>query len=98
MTVDLWSAYREGSIGKSKRPFVSYLILFEEVPVSRTPVKDVSPNFSLFSEFRDASYAERYNILCKKLNGGESVCSRYPLATFRIHNRRVFTDERCDRA
>jgi hypothetical protein len=27
----------------------------------------VSPNFPLFPEFRGASYAERYNILCKKL-------------------------------
>ena len=27
----------------------------------------MSPNFPLFPEFRDASYAYRYNILCEKL-------------------------------
>ncbi len=30
-------------------------------------MKDVSPNFPLFPEFKEASYAERYNILCRKL-------------------------------
>jgi hypothetical protein len=43
------------------------LILLEDAPASRTPVKDVSPNFPLFPEFKEASYAERYNILCRKL-------------------------------
>ncbi len=65
--VDLWTAFREGAFGDSKRPFAGYLILLEDAPASRTPVKDVSPNFPLFPEFRDASYAERYSILCKKL-------------------------------
>ncbi len=65
--VDLWTAFREGAFGDSKRPFVGYLILLEDASASRKPVKDVSPNFPLFPEFRDASYAERYNILCKKL-------------------------------
>jgi hypothetical protein len=65
--VDLWTAYRKGAFGESKRPFTGYLMLLEDAPKSRTPVKDVSPNFKLFPEFIDASYAERYNILCKKL-------------------------------
>jgi len=65
--VDLWTAFREGAFGKSKRPFAGYLILLEDVKASRTPVKDVSPNFPVFPEFKDASYAERYNILCRKL-------------------------------
>jgi hypothetical protein len=65
--VDLWTAFREGAFGKSKRPFAGYLILLEDVKASRTPVKDISPNFPVFPEFKDASYAERYNILCRKL-------------------------------
>jgi hypothetical protein len=28
---------------------------------------DFSSNFPVFSEFHNASYAERYNVLCKKL-------------------------------
>ena len=42
-------------------------MLLEDAKASRTPVKDVSPNFPVFPEFKDASYAERYNILCRKL-------------------------------
>ncbi len=67
--VDLWTAYREGAFGESKRPFAGYLMLLEDAPASRRPVMDVSPNFPVFPEFRNASYAERYNILCRKLMG-----------------------------
>jgi hypothetical protein len=65
--IDLWTAYREGAFGESKRPFAGYLILLEDAKASRTPVKDISPNFPVFSEFKDASYAVRYDILCRKL-------------------------------
>ncbi len=65
--VDLWTAYREGGFGESRKPFVGYLVLLEDAPASRRPVTDASPNFPLFPEFRNASYADRYNILCKKL-------------------------------
>ena len=30
-------------------------------------MKDQSPHFPVFKEFKDASYADRYNILCRKL-------------------------------
>ncbi len=65
--MELQAAYRSGAFGKTRPPFVGYLILLEDAPTSRKPVKDVSPNFPLFPEFRGASYAERYNILCRKL-------------------------------
>ena len=65
--VDLRTAYREGAFGESRKPFVGYLMLLEDATGSRKPVTDVSPNFPLFPEFRGASYAERYNILCRKL-------------------------------
>ena len=65
--VDLWTAYREGAFGKSKRPFAGYLILLEDAKASRTPIKDISPNFTVFPEFKNVSYAERYSILCRKL-------------------------------
>jgi hypothetical protein len=67
MARDLWTAYREGAFGESKRPFVGYLMLLEDAPASRRPVMDFSSNFPVFSEFHNASYAERYNVLCKKL-------------------------------
>ena len=64
---DFWTAYREGAFGDQPRPFVGWLMLLEDVPQSRASVRAASPHFSVFKEFSGASYAERYNILCRKL-------------------------------
>ena len=64
---DLWTAYREGAFGEQPRPFAGWLILIEDAAGSRKPVKDVSAHFPIFREFEGASYADRYNILCRKL-------------------------------
>jgi hypothetical protein len=64
----LWTAFREGAFGKeASRPFVGWLMLVEDAPKSRSPVRDASPHFDIFPEFRGACYLERYNILCRKL-------------------------------
>lgn len=64
---DLWTAYREGAFGKQPRPFISWLMLVEDAPGSRAPVKESSPHFPVFKEFKGASYLARYEILCRKL-------------------------------
>ncbi|MEW6710225.1 MAG: PaeR7I family type II restriction endonuclease [Candidatus Riflebacteria bacterium] len=64
---DLWTAYREGAFGKQPRPFISWLMLVEDAPGSRAPVKDSSPHFPVFKEFKGSSYLDRYDILCRKL-------------------------------
>lgn len=64
---DLWTAYREGAFGEQSRPFVGWLILVEDADGSRKPIRNVSPHFPIFNEFRGATYADRYNILCRKL-------------------------------
>ena len=64
---DIWTAYREGAFGEQTRPFVGWLMLLEDAPKSRAPVRDGSPHFPIFREFEGASYADRYNILCRKL-------------------------------
>ena len=64
---DLWTGYREGAFGEQTRPFVGWLMLLEDAPKSRSPIKDQSPHYPVFKEFKDASYADRYNILCRKL-------------------------------
>ena len=64
---DLWTAYREGAFGEQTKPFVGWLMLLEDAPKSRSPVKDKSPHFPVFKEFSNASYADRYNLLCRKL-------------------------------
>lgn len=64
---DLWTAYREGAFGEQPKPFVGWMMLLEDAPGSRTPVTDRSPHFPVSQDFQGASYAERYNVLCKKL-------------------------------
>ncbi|MGV1098873.1 PaeR7I family type II restriction endonuclease [Thiovibrio sp. JS02] len=64
---DLWTAYREGAYGKQPRPFVGWLVLVEDASESRSPVRDNSPHFPVFEEFKDASYLQRYDLLCQKL-------------------------------
>jgi hypothetical protein len=65
---DLWTAYREGALGKdSPRPFLGWLMLLEDCAESRAPVREASPHFPIFPEFRSASYAARYDIMCRKL-------------------------------
>lgn len=77
----LWTAYREGAFGDQPRPFVGWLMLLEDCAGSRSPVKDTSPHFPIFPECERASYADRYNILCRKLVQESSMrprrsCSR----------------------
>jgi hypothetical protein len=64
---DLWTAYREGAFGATAKPFVGWLMLIEDCPGSRAPVQDKSPHFPVFPEFKGASYAQRYDILCQRL-------------------------------
>lgn len=64
---DLWTAYREGSFGEAPRPFVGWLMLVEDAPRSRSPIRDSSMHYPIRPEFQGASYIERYNLLCKKL-------------------------------
>lgn len=64
---DLWTAYREDAFGKQPRPFIGWLMMVEEAPESRKPVKDRSPHFPIFEEFKNASYLQRYDVLCQRL-------------------------------
>jgi len=64
---DLWAAYEEGAFRPSDRPWLGYFMLLEDAPGSTTPVRVKEPHFPVFPEFRQASYAERYNQLLTKL-------------------------------
>jgi hypothetical protein len=78
---DLWTAYREGAFGKQERPFVGWLMVVEDAPESRSPVKDSSPHFPVFPEFSGASYLQRYEILCQKLAKEQLYTSASVIAT-----------------
>ncbi len=64
---DIWAAYREGAFKPSARPWLGYLMLLEEAPGSTSPVRSREPHFQVFPEFKDASYARRYDVLLTKL-------------------------------
>jgi hypothetical protein len=64
---DFWTAYREGAFGGHAKPFVGWLMVVEDAPKSRAPVKDRSPHFKISKEFEGASYLQRYDILCKRM-------------------------------
>jgi hypothetical protein len=64
---DLWAAYEEGAFRPSERPWLGYLMLLEDAPGSTSPVKVKEPHFHVFPEFKDASYADRYNQLLTRL-------------------------------
>ncbi|MFH1680624.1 MAG: PaeR7I family type II restriction endonuclease [Candidatus Eisenbacteria bacterium] len=65
--VDLRTAYRDGAFKPSADPWLGYLMLLEDATGSRRPVGVREPHFKVFEEFRDASYARRYELLLTKL-------------------------------
>jgi hypothetical protein len=65
---DLWAAYREGAFGSARpRPWLGWVMLLEDCPKSRRPVSVAEPHFTVFPEFRAASYTKRYELLLRKL-------------------------------
>lgn len=64
---DYWAAFREGAFRGSPKPWLGYLILLEDATGSTRPVSVAEPPFPVFDEFRDASYAKRYEILLTKM-------------------------------
>lgn len=65
---DLWTAFREGAYGKGRpRPWLGWVMLLEDCDGSARPVVVAEPHFRVFPEFRDASYARRYELLLRKL-------------------------------
>jgi hypothetical protein len=65
--LDLWTAYREGAFNKTIRPWLGYIFLLEDCKESQSAVRVKEPHFSVFEEFRGASYAKRYELFCRKL-------------------------------
>jgi len=48
-------------------PFLAWLMLLEECDASLANVRCEEPHFPVFDEFKTASYARRYQILCERL-------------------------------
>lgn len=64
--VDVWTAFREGRFGAT-RPWLGYLFLLEAHPKALKPVRTYEPFFEVDPVFRESSYCDRYEILCRRL-------------------------------
>ena len=64
---DLHTAYREGAFAPSPAPWVGYLMMMQETEGSMRPLGVREPHFSAFREFRNTSYARRYELFCERL-------------------------------
>jgi hypothetical protein len=64
---DFRVAFDKGAFGDHPRPFLGWMVLVEDAPASRCPVKHLSPHFRVFPEFKNASYLKRYELLCQRL-------------------------------
>lgn len=66
-SADLLTAYREGKFRPSQRPWLGWLMLLEDTPRSTAPVRVDEPHFEVFEEFKQTSYAKRYELFCERL-------------------------------
>lgn len=66
-STDLLTAYREGKFKPSLRPWLGWLMLLEDTPKSTAPVRVDEPHFEVFEEFKNISYALRYELFCERL-------------------------------
>jgi hypothetical protein len=64
---DIWTAYREGRLGRQSAPFIGYFFLLEDCPRVHVPVGNAESCFPVDPAFKGASYARRYEILCERL-------------------------------
>lgn len=66
-SVDFWTAFRENAFPSRQSPWIGYIMVVGDDEGSTHPVSTNEPHFSVRPEFRNASYLERYRILCQRL-------------------------------
>lgn len=63
---DFWRAYQGKAFKAEIKPYLGYIMLLEHDEASTRPVREHEPHFKVRSEFRNASYAKRYELFCEK--------------------------------
>jgi hypothetical protein len=66
-SVDLMKAHDRRVYRASPRPFLGYCVLLADGPAAHRIHRASSPHFDVLPEFAQASYAQRFAILCRKL-------------------------------
>lgn len=68
---DLRKAIEAGSLGQSQGAWLGYMMLLQDDPKVRTPVRVQTPHYPVEPELANASYMERYVHLCRRLQSTE---------------------------
>lgn len=63
---DFWRAYQEKAFKTAMKPFLGYIMLLEHDEASTKPVRENEPHFKVRPEYKNASYARRYELFCEK--------------------------------
>lgn len=66
-SVDFLKAHERRIYRDCPRPFLGYCVLVADDPEIHEPVAAASPHFSVMPEFVNVGYAQRFNLLCKKM-------------------------------
>ncbi len=64
---DFWTAFREKAFPCKQSPWLGYMMLVGKDEDSTHKVKVSEPHFSVRPEFKEATYLDRYCILCQRL-------------------------------
>ena len=65
---DLNTAFREGAFAPSSKPWLGYLMLVQDTQQSARPINRIDePHFTIFPEFKGASYQKKYELFCTRL-------------------------------
>ena len=64
---DFWTAFRENAFSCNQSPWLGYMMVVGKDEESTHVVKVNEPHFFVRKEFKEASYLDRYRILCQRL-------------------------------
>ncbi|MBD5252770.1 MAG: restriction endonuclease [Barnesiella sp.] len=64
---DFWTAFRENEFPTYGTPCLGYIMLIGDDDKSSAPVRNHCNHYQVLPEFDNASYIDRYRILCEKL-------------------------------
>jgi hypothetical protein len=66
-SLDFLKAHERRTFRDCPKPFLGYCVVLADGPKIHQPVSASSPHFDVLPEFIEATYADRFNILCRKM-------------------------------
>lgn len=64
---DFTKAHERHVYSECPKPFLGYCVILADSPAIHKPVTSTSDHFQVLPEFERAGYAERFNLLCRKM-------------------------------